>query len=53
MICLPRQFVDARFIDSLGRPDVFGLIHLEQLLTSWLNVKKTGHSNRRVLAQAG
>jgi hypothetical protein len=29
------------------------LIHLQQLLTSCLNVKKMGHSNRRLLAQDG
>jgi hypothetical protein len=39
MTGLPGQLTDILAIDPLGRPDVFILIHLEQLLTPWLNVK--------------
>ena len=39
MTCLSCQLADVLAVDPLGRPDVFVLIHLEQLLTSWLNVK--------------
>jgi hypothetical protein len=40
MARLSRQLADVLAIDPLGRPDVFVLIHLEQLLTSLLNIKK-------------
>jgi hypothetical protein len=39
--------------NPMGRPEVFVLIHFEQLLTSALNVKKNQHSNRKCVALGG
>jgi hypothetical protein len=40
MTGLSGQLDDVLAVDPMGRPEVFVLIHFEQLLTSALNVKK-------------